>query len=48
MNINAKISAAILTNVCAGMTLEQAIDSILGPGAFMKLAGEVWEAARAK
>lgn len=46
--MNAKISAAILAQVAAGMSLPEAFDSIIGPGAFSKLAGEVYDALRAK
>jgi len=45
---NAAISAQIMTNVQAGMTLAQAFDAVLGEGAYSKLAGEVYDALRAK
>lgn len=44
---NAAISAKIMTNVQAGMTLRQAFDAVLGAGAYSKLAGEVYDALRA-
>lgn len=40
---NAQISAAILANVAAGMTIQQAFDAVIGEGAYMKLAGEVYD-----
>lgn len=46
--MNAKISAAILANVAAGMTLPQAFDAVLGEGAYAKMAGELYDALRAK
>lgn len=45
---NAAISAKILANVQAGMTLPQAFDAVLGEGAYMKLAGEVYDELNAK
>ncbi|CAB4159815.1 hypothetical protein UFOVP726_43 [uncultured Caudovirales phage] len=45
---NAAISAKIMTNVQAGMTLREAFDAVLGQGAYAKLAGEVYDALRAK
>ena len=45
---NAIISAKILAHVQAGMTLRQAFDAVLGEGAYSKLAGEVYDALRAK
>ena len=53
---NAAISAQIMTNVQAGkpasqqagMTLAQAFDAVMGEGAYVKLAGEVYDALRAK
>lgn len=48
LKVNAKISAAILANVAAGMTLPQAFDAVLGEGAYAKMAGELYDALRAK
>ena len=45
---NAAISAKIMTNVQAGMTLREAFDAVLGQGAYAKLAGDVYDALRAK
>lgn len=45
---NAAISAKILANVQAGMTPQQAFDAVIGEGAWMKLAGELYDALRAK
>ena len=45
---NAAISAKILINVQAGMTLQQAFDAVLGDGAYIKLAGDVYDELRAK
>jgi len=45
---NAAISAAIIAHVDAGMTPRQAIDTVLGSGAFDRIAGEIWEAFQRK
>ena len=45
---NATISAKILAKMQAGMTVQQAIDAVLGEGTFMKLAGEVYDELRSK
>lgn len=45
---NAAISAKIIALKNSGMTLQQAFDAVLGEGAYMKLAGEVYDALRAK
>ena len=45
---NAAISAKIIAHMNAGMTLPQAFDAVLGEGAYMKLAGEVYDELRAK
>ena len=45
---NAAISAKILAAMQAGMTLEQAFDAALGEGAYLKLAGEVYDELNAK
>lgn len=45
---NAAISARILALMSEGQTLRQAFDAVLGEGAYTKLAGEVYDALRAK
>lgn len=46
--MNAKISAAILLNLKNGMSLPEAVDAVLGAGAYMKIAGELYDALRTK
>lgn len=46
--MNPKISAAILAHVAAGKSLPEAFDAVLGAGAYAKLAGDVYDALRAK
>jgi hypothetical protein len=48
MTTNAKISALILANLAAGMTLPQAIDAVLGAGTYERTAGEVYDTLCAK
>jgi len=38
------ISALILSRVAQGESIQQAFDAVIGPGAYDRLAGEVWEA----
>jgi hypothetical protein len=38
------ISALILAEVAQGKSIQQAFDTVIGPGAYERLAGEVWEA----
>lgn len=45
---NAAISAKILSNVANGMTLQAAFDAVIGEGAYMKLAGDLYDAIKAK
>jgi hypothetical protein len=45
---NSILSAKILAHLSTGKTLREAFDLVLGAGAFDKLAGEVYEAIRAK
>lgn len=45
--MNAKISASIVKNIQAGMGIQAAVDAVLGAGAYMKLAGEIYDALRA-
>lgn len=47
-DMNAQISAAILAHKAAGKTTQEAIDSVLGPGTFAKLASDLYDALRAK
>jgi hypothetical protein len=47
-NKNPQISAAILARVAAGASLPEAVDAVLGAGAYAKLAGDVYDALRAK
>ena len=44
--MNKEISARIVTLVASGMTVADAIDSVLGSGSFAKIASEVYEALR--
>lgn len=43
-----RISMAILMQVAAGSTVQEAIDAVLGAGTHAALAGELYEALRAK
>lgn len=45
---NARISAMILAKMQEGMDLRAAFDAVLGEGAYMKLAGEIYDELRAK
>jgi hypothetical protein len=45
---NAAISAAILAHVAAGKSLPEAMDAVLGTGTFMREAGALYDALRAK
>ena len=42
------ISAMILNKIAAGMTAKEAINAVLGAGAYEKLAGEVYDELRAR
>lgn len=44
--MNATISARILVLMSTGMTLNAAIDAVLGAGSYEKLAGEIYNALR--
>jgi hypothetical protein len=48
MTKNQAISALILAQVAQGKTIQQAFDSVIGPGAYERLASEVWEALQPK
>lgn len=45
---NAQISAAIVANMAKGMNLPAAYDAVFGAGAYVKMAGEMYDALRAK
>ena len=45
---NAAISALIMSKVAEGMTIRQAFDAVIGEGAYAKMAGELYDALRAK
>ena len=44
---NAQISEAIMIQVAAGLSVQQAFDAVLGQGAYMKLAGELYDQLKA-
>lgn len=46
-NKNAAISQMILKKVAAGMTLQQAIDAVLGAGRYDAIVADVYETLRA-
>lgn len=46
--MTAKISAAIIAHVAAGKSLADAVDAVLGAGTYNKIAGDVFDALRAK
>ncbi|MDR6389182.1 hypothetical protein [Paraburkholderia phenoliruptrix] len=48
MSKNQIISARILAEVAKGKTIDQAIDAVFGEGAYLKIAGELYDALRAK
>lgn len=45
---NAAISAQILSLKAAGMTTREAVDAVLGAGTYSRIAGEIYDALRAK
>ena len=45
---NTVITVAIGTLVKSGIDLQVAFDAVLGEGAYMKMAGQVYESLRAK
>lgn len=45
---NAAISRAILAKIAEGLAVPAAIDAVLGVGTYAKLAGDVYDALRAK
>ena len=46
-NKNQIISARIAAKLAEGMTIQQAIDFVLGAGSFQKIAGEIYDTLRA-
>jgi hypothetical protein len=46
--LNVQISAKILQRVAAGMTVQEAYDSVFGDGAYMDMAGKMYDELRAK
>ena len=48
MNKDQIISAKILTAMASGMELQAAFDSVLGEGAYMKIASDLYDTLRAK
>lgn len=46
--MNQQISVAILSKVAQGLSLRDAIDAVLGAGTFEKVAGDLYDALRAK
>ena len=47
MTNNAHITAAIVANLEAGMTIEAAIEAVFGPGSYNNIAGMIYDALRA-
>jgi len=45
---NAEISIKILEKIAEGMTVRQAIDTVLGAGTAEKIAGEVYDEIRVR
>lgn len=48
MSNNQIISARILAEMANGKTIDQAYDAVFGEGAYLKLAGELYDHLRAK
>jgi hypothetical protein len=48
MTTHQVISVRILAAMASGMTVQQAVDAVLGVGSFEKIAGDLYEALRAK
>jgi hypothetical protein len=44
---NIEISKAIAAHVAAGMDVAAAYDAVLGAGAYLKMAGQIYDALRA-
>jgi len=47
-DLNTKITAAIVAKLAQGMDVKQAIDAVMGEGAYVKVAGHIYDALRAK
>lgn len=47
-NRNTEISAAILAAIAKGADTREAVDSVLGEGAYERLASDLYDALRAK
>lgn len=45
---NAQISLEILKNIQSGMSVNQALDAVLGQGAFAGIASDVYDALKSK
>lgn len=45
---SANISTLILANISNGLSLEAAIDAVFGEGSYTQIAGDIYEALRAK
>lgn len=48
MDKNATISARILFHIASGSTQEEAIDAVLGAGAYAKMVDDLYHGLRAK
>lgn len=48
MTKNPIISAKILAAIESGMDLQTAFDSVLGQGAYLKMAGDIYDQLNAK
>jgi hypothetical protein len=47
-DLNTKITAAIVAKLTEGLDIRQAIDAVMGEGAYVKVAGQIYDALRAK
>ena len=45
--MNAIITTRIVAQIQAGKTINEAIDAVFGPGAYIKMAGQIYDALRA-
>ncbi len=48
MTTNQKISLMILAKRAEGMSLREAVDAVLGAGTYDQIAGDLYDALRAK
>jgi len=48
MTKNQTISAMILNEIANGKSVSEAVDSVLGEGAYQKLAGDIFDALNAR